>query len=77
VEGVDPQRPGWVRGTSCRYVAATFAGHSPALVRRRAPVRAVGVADGLLLSESVPENGVTSVATTVAPPRRIPLPSYC
>jgi threonylcarbamoyladenosine tRNA methylthiotransferase MtaB len=54
VEGADPQRPGHVRGTSCRYAPVTFAGHAPALLARRVPVRAAGVADGILLGRPEP-----------------------
>ena len=42
-EGADPRRPGFVRGTSERYTPVAFRGHAPALLRRRVPVRAVGV----------------------------------
>ena len=49
VEGADRERPGNVRGTSCHYVPVSFRGHAPALLRRRVPVRVIGVAaDGLL-----------------------------
>src|SRR5262249_50408333 len=54
VEGADPFRPGYARGTSCRYAPVTFPGHAPALMRRRVPVRAVGVADGVILGEPEP-----------------------
>jgi len=55
VEGSDPQRPGWVRGTSCRSVTVSFPGYAPALIRRRVPVLAVSLADGLLLGDPQPE----------------------
>src|SRR5262249_40933221 len=42
-------RPGVVRGTSCRYAPVVFEAHAPALVGRRVPVRAVGVADGVVI----------------------------
>jgi threonylcarbamoyladenosine tRNA methylthiotransferase MtaB len=68
VEGADPDRPGWVRGTSCRYVPVCFEGHAPALVGRRAMVRVVGFNDGVLLGRPEPE-------PEDAPPRgRLPLP---
>lgn len=38
VEGSDPERPGYVRGTSCRAIAVSFEGYAPALIRRRVPV---------------------------------------
>jgi threonylcarbamoyladenosine tRNA methylthiotransferase MtaB len=54
VEGADPLRPGHVRGTSCRYVPVVFEGHAAALVRRRVVVRAVAVADDVLLGRPEP-----------------------
>jgi threonylcarbamoyladenosine tRNA methylthiotransferase MtaB len=55
VEGADPRWPGHVRGTSCRGVPVSFPGHLPALLRRRAPVRAAQMVDGLLIGEPEPE----------------------
>jgi threonylcarbamoyladenosine tRNA methylthiotransferase MtaB len=55
VEGPDPDRTGHVRGTSCRYAPVSFPGHAPALTGRRVGVRAVGVADGVVLGR--PEVG--------------------
>jgi threonylcarbamoyladenosine tRNA methylthiotransferase MtaB len=54
VEGVDPRRPGYVRGTSCRYASVSFRGHAPALIRRRVPVRVTGVAEDGLLGDPEP-----------------------
>jgi threonylcarbamoyladenosine tRNA methylthiotransferase MtaB len=68
VEGADPDRPGWVRGTSCRYVPVRFEGHAPALVGRRAVVRAVGIDDTVLLGRPEPE------PAAAAAPGRLPLP---
>jgi threonylcarbamoyladenosine tRNA methylthiotransferase MtaB len=62
VEGSDPQRPGFVRGTACRAVPVTFAGHAPALVRRCVPVRAVAVEDGVVRGEPEPEGGPGTIA---------------
>ncbi len=56
VERVDPRRPGFVRGTACRSVPVVCRGHAPALIRRRVPVRAVAVADGVVLGEPLAEN---------------------
>src|SRR5262249_30087564 len=56
VEGADPRRSGFVRGTACRYVPVVCRGHAPALIRRRIPVRAVGVAEGVVLGEPEIEN---------------------
>src|SRR5262249_16752176 len=50
VEGADSQRAGYVRGTSCRYAPIAFEGRLEALIARRAPVRAVAVADAVILA---------------------------
>ena len=55
VEGAEPHRPGFVRGTACRAVTVVCRGHAPALIRRRVPVRATAVADGVVIGE--PEGG--------------------
>jgi threonylcarbamoyladenosine tRNA methylthiotransferase MtaB len=55
VEGADPKRPGFARGTSCHSVPVAFPGYAPALVRRRVPVRAHSVVGGLILGEPQPE----------------------
>jgi threonylcarbamoyladenosine tRNA methylthiotransferase MtaB len=73
VEGADPTRPGWVRGTSCRYVPVAFPGLASALVRRRARVQCLAVADGMLLGEPVPEAGSTILAPRPRTSARIPL----
>ncbi len=79
VEGADPQRPGFVRGTACRAVTVVCRGHAPALIRRRIPVRAVAVADGVILGE--PDQRVGAVMPPIllrtgglASPARVPLP---
>ena len=69
VEGADPRRPGWARGTSCRYAPVAFPGHAPALLARRVPVRAVAVEDGAVLGQPEPEDGEREVT-----PGRRPLP---
>jgi threonylcarbamoyladenosine tRNA methylthiotransferase MtaB len=48
VEGADPLRPGFVRGTSCRYATVSFPGHAPALIGKRAAVRIRKLGDGIL-----------------------------
>jgi threonylcarbamoyladenosine tRNA methylthiotransferase MtaB len=55
VEGADPDRPGFVRGTSCRSVPVAFPGHAPALIARRAAVRAVAVEDGVVIGRPEPD----------------------
>jgi threonylcarbamoyladenosine tRNA methylthiotransferase MtaB len=76
VEGPDPRRPGYARGTSCRYAPVSFPGHAPALVRRRVPVRVREVADGVLLGEPQPEAGLqpAPVADAVRRGGRLALP---
>jgi threonylcarbamoyladenosine tRNA methylthiotransferase MtaB len=64
VEGADPDRPGWARGTSCRYATVAFPGHAPALLARRVPVVGAAVEDGTVLGH--PEPKVT--------PERVALP---
>jgi threonylcarbamoyladenosine tRNA methylthiotransferase MtaB len=66
VEGADPRRPGFVRGAACRAVPVVCRGHAPALIRRRIPVRARAVADGVILGE--PDR------TLVGPADRLALP---
>jgi threonylcarbamoyladenosine tRNA methylthiotransferase MtaB len=56
VEGADPQRPGHVRGTSCRYAPVTFEAQAQALIGQRAQVRAVGAAMDVLVGQPEPEN---------------------
>src|SRR5262249_19837564 len=58
VEGADPERPGFVRGTTCRYAPVAFEGRVGVLVRRRVPVRAVSVAEGVVLGRPEPEAGL-------------------
>ena len=55
VEGEEPGRSGFVRGTARRYAAVVFRGHAAALVRRCVPVRATAVADGVVLGEPEPD----------------------
>jgi threonylcarbamoyladenosine tRNA methylthiotransferase MtaB len=78
VEGEEPHRPGWVRGTSCRYVPVVFAGHAAALTGRRVRVQAERVGDGCLLGRPVPQPGLQP-SPAVGPRRpsrtaRVPLP---
>jgi threonylcarbamoyladenosine tRNA methylthiotransferase MtaB len=65
VEGGDPQRPGFVRGTSCRFVSVSFRGHLPALLRRRVPVRVKAWAGDVLVGEPAAAGPLPSV--TAAP----------
>ncbi len=63
VEGADPRRSGWARGTSCRYAPVAFPGHAPALLAHRVPVRAVAVEDGAVLGQPEPESGEREVTS--------------
>jgi threonylcarbamoyladenosine tRNA methylthiotransferase MtaB len=72
VEGADPDRPGWVRGTSCRQVPVAFPGHAPALLARRVEVRAVAVEDGIVLGRPEPATPA-GAAPHLHPPPRLPL----
>jgi threonylcarbamoyladenosine tRNA methylthiotransferase MtaB len=58
VEGADDQRPGHARGTSCRYAPVSFPGHASALLRKRVPVRAVRVDDGIIVGEPEPRPAI-------------------
>jgi threonylcarbamoyladenosine tRNA methylthiotransferase MtaB len=62
VEGEAPGRPGFVVGTSCRYAPVAFPGYAPALLGRRVPVIAEGVAGGLVMGrpEGEPESSWSS-----------------
>jgi threonylcarbamoyladenosine tRNA methylthiotransferase MtaB len=66
VEGADPDTPGHVRGTACRYAPVVFAGHAPALVGRRVPVRAAAVCDGVIVGRPEPVPG-TRLPLTLLP----------
>jgi threonylcarbamoyladenosine tRNA methylthiotransferase MtaB len=72
VEGPDPHRPGYARGTSCRYAPGSFPGHAPALIRQRVPVRVTAVADGVLLGEPEPMEGAMA-PSGVARRRSLPV----
>jgi threonylcarbamoyladenosine tRNA methylthiotransferase MtaB len=71
VESADPARPGFVRGTACRSVTVAFRGHLPALIRKCVPVRAIEVADGVVLAEAELMD-FESIPTLHA--RKLPLP---
>jgi threonylcarbamoyladenosine tRNA methylthiotransferase MtaB len=75
VEGADPQRPGWVRGTSCRSVPVAFPGLAATLVRRRVPVRIMAVAGPVLLAEPEPAPALIPGSLVPVPPlTRVALP---
>jgi threonylcarbamoyladenosine tRNA methylthiotransferase MtaB len=74
VESADPKRPGFVRGTACRAVTVSLRGHLPALIRQCVPVRAMGVADGVVLGESEPEAPGLRLRAPTLPDRRLALP---
>lgn len=60
VEGADPKRPGFVRGTACRALPVVCRGHAAALIRRRVPVLAVAVENGVVLGEPEAEDLISS-----------------
>ena len=70
VEGTDPEHPGFVRGTSCRYAPVAFEGRLEVLIARRVPVRAVGVADGVVIAH--PES-IFRIEPLAVRSNRIPL----
>jgi threonylcarbamoyladenosine tRNA methylthiotransferase MtaB len=78
VEGADPRRPGFVRGTACRAVTVVCRGHAPGLIRRRVPVRAVAVEDGVVLGEPEVANSQRQSAdeeiSRLTPVARLSLP---
>jgi threonylcarbamoyladenosine tRNA methylthiotransferase MtaB len=57
VEGADPDRPGHVMGTACRYVTVSLPGHAPALTGRCVTVRATRIHGSILIGESEPGDG--------------------
>jgi threonylcarbamoyladenosine tRNA methylthiotransferase MtaB len=67
VEGVDPKRPRFVRGTSCRHVPVAFEGSAASLAGRLVRVRATGMADGLLLGRPEPAVEEGRLALPLAP----------
>lgn len=79
VEGAAPSLPGYVQGTACRYAPVVFEGHAPALIRRRVPVQAVDVIDGVVWARPEPESEFCPEPATDPKPnprvnRRISLP---
>jgi threonylcarbamoyladenosine tRNA methylthiotransferase MtaB len=68
VEGADPRRPGWARGTSCRYVPVAFRGFAPALMRQRVPVRAVAVEEGVISGEPEAEQSAYPLPSPLSSP---------
>ena len=55
VEGQDPERPGWVRGTTCRKMTAMIEG-GPGLIRKRVPIMPTAVVGDCLVATGVPED---------------------
>jgi threonylcarbamoyladenosine tRNA methylthiotransferase MtaB len=71
VEGADPRRAGFVRGTACRAVPVVFPGHAPALLRQRVPVRVVATEAGVLLGEAETDQAMPRPTSDSI---RLPLP---
>jgi threonylcarbamoyladenosine tRNA methylthiotransferase MtaB len=72
VETADTERPGHVRGTSCRHVPVSLRGHLPALRRKRVPVRITDLAGDVLLGDPLP--GSIAEPSSVPHPLRWQLP---
>jgi threonylcarbamoyladenosine tRNA methylthiotransferase MtaB len=70
VESADPDYPGHVRGTSCRYISASFEGRLESLRRQRVPVVAVRVVNGVVLARPEAELAPANADAL----RRLPLP---
>jgi hypothetical protein len=68
VEGADPRRPGWARGTSCRYVPVAFRGYAPAVMRQRVPVRAVAVEEGIIRGDAEVEQSAYPLPSGLSSP---------
>jgi threonylcarbamoyladenosine tRNA methylthiotransferase MtaB len=73
VEGPCPRHAGHARGTACRSVQVSFPGHTAALIRRRVPVRATAVGEGVILGEPEPQREAPP-ASHAAPLGRLALP---
>jgi threonylcarbamoyladenosine tRNA methylthiotransferase MtaB len=73
VEGADPQRPGNVQGTACRYLPVSFRGHAPALLRKIVPVRATRIDAGMLLGEPEAEQERFAVSGQLSSRNGLPL----
>jgi threonylcarbamoyladenosine tRNA methylthiotransferase MtaB len=71
VEGGNETRRGHARGTACRYVTVSFPGHAPALIRRRVPVRALRIEDGVIVGEPEPGAPIPAVVSRQTPLRVI------
>jgi threonylcarbamoyladenosine tRNA methylthiotransferase MtaB len=75
VEGEDADRPGFVRGTSCRYATVIFPAVAPALIGRRVRVRAEYLQDGVIVAS--PDDSLPAFPDDSASPtrnRRLALP---
>jgi threonylcarbamoyladenosine tRNA methylthiotransferase MtaB len=73
VEGADPERPGLVRGTSCRYAPVALEGHAAALTGRRVPVRVTAVDGNVLVGRPEPETEPLHAPAIADARRRVPL----
>src|SRR5262249_40028177 len=56
VEGADPDRPGHVLGTSCRYAPVSFPAHAAALVGKLVPVRVERLERDTLVGHPEPDD---------------------
>ncbi len=58
-ERADPQRPGHVMGTSCRYATVSFPGYADAVRGQLIPVTAISIDNGVLVGDPEPPRDVT------------------
>jgi threonylcarbamoyladenosine tRNA methylthiotransferase MtaB len=56
VEGTDPHRPKYVRGTSCRFAPVVFPAVAESLIGQCVPVRAERVTDGIIFGSPEPDS---------------------
>jgi threonylcarbamoyladenosine tRNA methylthiotransferase MtaB len=73
VEAEVPGRPGYVQGTSCRWVPVSLPGFLPALLGRRVPVQVHELAAGRLLGYPIPEDEDMTRGSADRPLRSLPM----
>jgi threonylcarbamoyladenosine tRNA methylthiotransferase MtaB len=67
VEEPVPERPGWVRGTACRYAPVFLPGWAPALMGKLVPVYAEAIEEGMIRGRPLPEPPTAPPAPTASP----------
>ncbi len=66
-------RPGWVRGTSCRHLQVGFEGVYGALRKHRFPIRITKIEKGLLVGDPIPMEDSMATWKKVSKPHRLAL----